>query len=144
MKNVRVLITTVLLVAAVSISVHAQERQLLTATIPFAFTAENSSLPAGTYTVSTLPPYNMIKVQSADGRKVAMIPAIPSPTSAESERTKLVFDRIGNQYFLSQVWEQGSKLRRDLRSGKLAEELAKSGGDIHSTTILANANHGSH
>jgi hypothetical protein len=136
MKNIRILITT-LLVAAVSISVHAQQRQLLTVTVPFAFTAENSSLPAGTYTVSTLPPYNMIKVQSADGQKVAMIPAIPSPTSAESERTKLVFDRIGNQYFLSQVWEQGSNLRRDLRSGKLAQELVSGGWRVQSTTVLA-------
>jgi hypothetical protein len=140
MKNVRILITTVLLVATVSISARAQERQLLTATVPFAFTAENSSLPAGTYSVSTLPPYNMIKVQSADGRKVVMIPTIPSPTSAESEQTKLVFDRIGNQYFLSQVWEQGSNLHRDLRSGKLAREFASSGGRVQSTTILASAN----
>jgi hypothetical protein len=136
MKNIRILITT-LLVAAVSVSVHAQQRQLLTVTVPFAFTAENSSLPAGTYTVSTVPPYNMIKVQSADGQKVAMIPAIPSPTSAESERTKLVFDRIGNQYFLSQVWEQGSNLRRDLRSGKLAQELVSGGWRVQSTTVLA-------
>jgi hypothetical protein len=141
MKNIRILITT-LLVAAVSVSVHAQQRQLLTVTVPFAFTAENSSLPAGTYTVSTLPPYNMIKVQSADGQKVAMIPAVPSPTSAESERTKLVFDRIGNQYFLSQVWEQGSKLRRDLRSGKLAQELVSGGWRVQSTTVLAS--NGSH
>jgi hypothetical protein len=136
MKNIRILITT-LLVAAVSVSVHAQQRQLLTVTVPFAFTAENSSLPAGTYTVSTVPPYNMIRVQSADGQKVAMIPAIPSPTSAESERTKLVFDRIGNQYFLSQVWEQGSNLRRDLRSGKLAQELVSGGWRVQSTTVLA-------
>jgi hypothetical protein len=79
----------------------------------------------------------MIKVQSADGQKVAMIPAVPSPTSAESERTKLVFDRIGNQYFLSQIWEQGSKLRRDLRSGKLAQELVGGGWRVQSTTVLA-------
>ncbi len=140
MKNARILITTALLLAAISVSVQAQERQLLTATVPFAFTVENSNLPAGTYTVSTLPPYNMIKVQSVDGRKVAMIPAIPSPTSAESEQTKLVFHRIGNEYFLAQVWEQGSNLHRDLRSGKLAGELARNSGRVQSTTILANAN----
>ncbi|MGA7928705.1 MAG: hypothetical protein WCA20_22255 [Candidatus Sulfotelmatobacter sp.] len=140
MKNARMLIATALLFAAVSVYVQAQERQLLTATIPFAFTVENSNLPAGTYTISTLPPYNMMKVQSADGRKVVMIPTIPSPTSAESKQTKLVFDRIGSQYFLSQVWEQGSNLHRDLRSGKLTREFASSGGRVQSTTILASAN----
>src|SRR5579864_4898748 len=81
MKNARILIATALLLAAVSVYVQAQERQLLTATVPFAFTVENSNLPAGAYTVSTLPPYNMIKVQSADGRKVAMIFSIASVIS---------------------------------------------------------------
>jgi hypothetical protein len=142
MKNARILITAVLLLAAASVHVQAQERLLFKATIPFAFTVENSNLPAGLYTVSLLPPYNMIKVQSEDGRKVAMIPAIPSPTSAASEQTKLVFHRIGNQYFLAQVWEQGSNLHRDLRSGKLAQELVSGGWKAQSTTILAS--NGSH
>jgi hypothetical protein len=137
MKNARILIATALLLAAVSVYVQAQERPLLTATIPFAFTVKNSNLPAGDYTISTLPPYNMIKVQSVDGRKVAMIPAIPSPTSAESMQTKLVFHRFGNQYFLAQVWEQGSNVHRDLRSGNLARELARSGQTFQSATILA-------
>jgi hypothetical protein len=144
MKNARILIATALLLAAVSVYVQAQERPLLTATIPFAFTVENSNLPAGDYTISTLPPYNMIKVQSVDGRKVAMIPAIPSPTSAESMQTKLVFHRIAKEYFLTQVWEQGSNVRRDLRSGKFARELSRSGEKVQSTTILASASKGSH
>ena len=95
MKNGRTLIATALLFAAFTVYVQAQERPLLTATIPFTFTVENSNLPAGTYTISTLPPYNMMKVQSADGRKVAMIPAIPSRTLAASEQTKLIFDHTG-------------------------------------------------
>lgn len=142
MKNARILIATALLFAAVSAYVQAQERPLLTATIPFAFTAENSNLPAGVYTVSTLPPYNRLKVQSADGRKVAMIPAIPSLSAGTSEQSKLVFHRIGNQYFLAQVWEQGSNLHRELRSGKLARELVSGGWRVQSTAILAS--NGSH
>jgi len=144
MKNARILIATALLLAAVSVYVQAQERQLLTATVPFAFTVENSNLPAGAYTVSTLPPYNMVKVQSADGRKVAMISAIPSHSSGESQQAKLVFHRFGNQYFLAQVWELGSNVHRDLRGGNLARELAKRGERSQSTTILASAGKGSH
>ena len=101
-------------------------------------------MPAGVYTVSTFPPYNMLKVQSADGRKVAMFPAIPSPNAGTSEQSKLVFHRIGNQYFLAQVWEQGSEVRRDVRSGNLARELAKRGERSQSRTILASASKGSH
>ena len=144
MKNVRILITTVLLLAAVSVYVQAQERPLLTATVPFAFTVENSNLPAGSYTVSILPPYNMIKVQSADGRKAKMISAIPSREPGESKQTKLVFHRFGNEFFLAQVWEQGSNVHRDLRRGNRARELDRSGDRIQSATIFASASNGSH
>jgi hypothetical protein len=144
MKNVRILITTVLLLSAVSVYVQAQERPLLTATVPFAFTVENSNLPAGAYTVSILLPYNMIKVQSADGRKATMIFAIPSRESGASKQAKLVFHRFGNEYFLAQVWEQGSNVHRDLRRGNRARELARSRDRIESATILASASNGSH
>jgi hypothetical protein len=144
MKSVRILITTVLLLAAVSVYVHAQERPLVTATVPFAFTIENSNLPAGTYTVSILPPYNMIEVQSKDGRKVAWIGVIPSLKSEESKQAKLVFHRFGNEYFLAQVWEQGSNVHRDLRSGNRARELARNGERMQFITILANTGNDSH
>src|SRR5215831_11501147 len=144
MKNVRILITTVLLLSAVSVYVQGQERPLLTATIPFAFTVENINLPAGAYIVSILPPYNMIKVQSADGRKATMTSAIPSRKSEVSKQAKLVFHRFRNEYFLAQVWEQGSNVHRDLRSGSRARELAGSGDGIQSATIFASASNGSH
>lgn len=145
MKYVRTMITTVLLMAAASVVVQAQERPILRATVPFAFTVENTALPAGTYTVYVLAPYTMtIKVQSADGRKAVMIAAIPTQKSKESKEVKLVFHRFGNQYFLAQVWEQGSNLHRDLRSGNRARELAKNGERMQLITILANTVNDSH
>jgi hypothetical protein len=144
MKYLRTMITTVLLLAAVSVAVKAQERPILTATVPFAFTLENTDLPPGTYTVSILSPYNMIKVQSADGRKAAWIGVIPSLKSEESKQVKLVFHRFGNEYFLAQVWEQGSKVHRDLRRGNRARELARNGDRMQFITILANTGNDSH
>jgi hypothetical protein len=144
MKYVRTMITTVLLLAAVSVAVQAQERSLLKATVPFAFTVENTDLPAGTYTVYILPPYNMIKVQSADGRKVAWIAVIPSLKSEGSKQAELVFHHFGTEYFLAQVWEQGSKVHRELRSGNRARKLARNGDKMQFVTILANARNDSH
>jgi len=103
MKRIHTLTTIVLPLTALSFYLQAQERPLLTATVPFAFGVANVSLPAGSYTVSILPPYNMIQVQSADGLKVATITAIPSQRSANSTQAKLVFHRFGNEYFLTQV-----------------------------------------
>src|SRR6516165_7476941 len=98
MKHTRTLTTIALLLTALSFYLQAEERPLLTATVPFAFVVANVNLPAGSYTVSILPPYNMIKVQSADGRKVATISAIPAQKAANTERAKLVFHRFGNEY----------------------------------------------
>ena len=137
--------TTVLLLAAASVVVQAQERPILRATVPFAFTVENTALPAGTYTVYVLAPYTMmIKVQSADGRKAVMIAAIPSQELKESKQVKLVFHRFGNEYFLAQVWEQGSKVHRNLRSGNRARELTRNGDRTQFITILANTGNDSH
>jgi hypothetical protein len=146
MKHIRTLSTIVLLLTALSFSFYlqAEERPLLTASVPFTFVVANVNLPAGSYTVSILPPYNMIKVQSTDGRKVAATSAIPSQKSVNSERAKLVFHRFGNEYFLAQVWEQGSNIHRDLQSGNRARELASAGDRMGSVTILANASNRSH
>jgi hypothetical protein len=143
MKSARILITTVLLLAAVSVYVQAEDRPLLTATVPFAFTVQNIDLPAGAYTISVLPPYNMIRVQSASGKSVAMTSALAQP-SGPSKQAKLVFHRIGGHYFLAQVWEQGSLVHRDVPSGQLARELASKGESVQSTTVLASAGRRSH
>ena len=144
MKHIRTLTTIVLLLTAVSFYLQAKERPLLRATVPFAFVVANVELPAGRYTVSILPPYNMIQVQSADGRKVATISAIPSQKSADSTQAKLVFHRFGDEYFLAQVWEQGSNIHRDLQSGNRAREFASKGEQPESVTILAPTGKGSH
>lgn len=137
MKNLFASITIVALLAAMPLCAQAQERTFAKADVPFAFAVENVDLPAGTYTVSVLPPYNMIKVQSTDGRKTAMVSAMPSQRTGESQQTKLVFNRVGSHYFLVQVWERGNNIRRDLRTSNLAQELAKRGERVQSTTILA-------
>ncbi len=142
MKFVHTMITSVLLLAAASVTLQAQERPILRATVPFAFTVENTTLPAGTYIVSILSPHNMmIKVQSADGRKAVLIAAIPARKLDPSNQMKLVFHRFGNEYFL---WEQWSEVHRDLRSGNRARELARNGERMQFITILANATNDSH
>jgi hypothetical protein len=137
MKNLRTLISTVMLLAAVSICAQSQERPIAQADVPFPFTVENTNLPAGAYTISVLPPSHIIKVQSADTGKSVIIPALPAETLQGAGQGKLVFRRFGNLYFLTQVWESGNKTHRDVQSGKLANELAKHDGQPQTLTILA-------
>jgi hypothetical protein len=112
MKIFRNLITVVLLASA-SIAVQAQDRAIIKANVPFAFTVEDVELPAGTYTVSTLPPYNSIMLQSADGRHSAIIRATQATNLQGAKQTKMVFHLLGTEYFLSQIWQQGSEVHRE-------------------------------
>lgn len=144
MKNLRTLIATVTLLATVSICAQSQERQIAQADVPFSFTVQNTNLPAGVYTISILSPSHIIKVQSADGVKSAIVPAMPAESLEGSGQGKLVFRRFGNLYFLTQVWERGSNTHRDVASGKLADELASSDEKPQTLTILANTTKTAH
>ncbi len=126
MKNIRTLLTIALLLAATVVCAQTQERPMLKATVPFAFTVENISFPAGSYIVSALPPLAMtIKLQSADGRKAVFVRALPSEGSTDATTARLVFIHIDNEYFLSQAWEEPSKTHREFFLGNRAKELAK-------------------
>ena len=139
MKNARTLMIAVVLLAAVSVCSNAEDRQLVTANIPFAFTADNANLPAGDYTVSVMAPFNLIKLQSKDGRSVAMIAALATPAAGTSGQSKLVFQRYGSHYILDQIWQEGSSVHRDLRRGEFARELAHKNELGKPAVILASA-----
>jgi hypothetical protein len=75
------------------------------ADVPFAFNVGTAQLPAGTYEVKTLSPYQ-IMIQNRETSAAAM--AIARRDGSRTGETKLVFHRIGTQYFLSEVWRDGS------------------------------------
>ena len=94
------------------------------ATVPFNFTVNGNSLPAGTYTVgSESRSPNVITI--TDREKNIHMLAIAMPDSNTSGgANKLVFHRYGNQYFLSEVRCESASLNVELSTSK-AEKRAK-------------------
>jgi hypothetical protein len=94
------------------------------ATVPFNFTVNGNSLPAGTYIVgseSSSP--NVITI--TDREKNVHLMAIAMPDSNTSgAANKLVFHRYGNQYFLSEVRCESASMNLALSTSK-AEKRAK-------------------
>jgi len=78
-----------------------------------------------------------------------LLPPVPGedvrmPQVAQQKLTaEGIRHRFGNEYFLAQVWEQGSNIHRDLQNGTRARELASSGERMESVTVLASASYGS-
>ena len=139
MKTLRTLLSALLLIGAASIHAQADDQAILKATVPFDFTVANTTLPAGTYSVSVLTPDNIVRLQGTDGHSAAFVYSTPLSIAGGTKDTRLVFQHLGSKYFLSQIWEQGNEVRREVSTGNLARELAKDGnGDAdsrHSKTV---------
>jgi hypothetical protein len=82
-------------------SALAQDHKV-TANVPFNFTVDGRTLPAGNYTIGNdANSPRMLTI--ADRKDGVAIMAITIPDSGYAADNKLVFHRYGNQYFLSEV-----------------------------------------
>ncbi|MGA8490043.1 MAG: hypothetical protein WB711_06445 [Terriglobales bacterium] len=100
------------------------------ANVPFAFNVGAKQLPAGTYEIKVLSQSpNLINIQNTETAEAAM--SIVSSEDPRGTESKLVFDRVGTQYFLTEVckgWGAGSmvvptskheqELKRELQLAK--------------------------
>src|SRR5258705_6441945 len=82
------------------------------ANIPFAFSVGDTALPAGKYEIRTpddmLP--SVLELRSANGHTSVVFQTEDAQTRGEDQaanKTELVFDKVGDQYFLYQIWVEG-------------------------------------
>jgi hypothetical protein len=109
MIHLAAIVTLVLLIPAV---LHAQmpiKQVLFRVDIPFAFVAGGVHLPAGHYLVYHPGDPYLLVIEKDDGRARAMEYVHPSATDPNASSTKMVFNKYGNQYFLSQVWTEADQ-----------------------------------
>lgn len=111
-----------LLLALGIATVSAQSSAKIIAKIPFNFSAQNTNLEAGDYTVQPALSH-VILLRGPDGGMFVQTIGVDS-TSTQGE-TKLVFNRYGDKYFLSQVWTAGDTRGRQLLKSRAERELAK-------------------
>ena len=137
MKSARTLITICLLFTAATLIAQTESQRLMKVSIPFAFSVEDHSLPAGEYLVLTVTPERSIRIVSADGKHSAIVSTLPNYAKSPSETSRLVFHRYGDEYFLAQVWTGGQNVVRDPLSSKRATEIASSGSMPETRTIVA-------
>lgn len=118
-------------------SVQAQTGYRIQTDIPFDFTAGESSLRAGIYSVEMISD-NALLVRSIDGKKgVQLLTRATAPGGPEQAR--LIFNRYGDRYFLSQVCVGGGDVGRELHlSGaelRLRRELSLAKSDAKSQKV---------
>lgn len=119
----------VMTIIAASASAKAQSLEYrLTANIPFDFSVADQKFSAGEYWISRAQLSQgdtILQIRSTDGRTNAVGLTIPTGSRRPADEGSLVFHRYGNEYFLSQVWAEGSSTGRELPKSHAERELAR-------------------
>ena len=120
-----ILTTLSLLVMLAATSVYAQiSGVLVVAKIPFEFSVGNNVLPAGEYTVSKMTRDSLV-IRSVDFGTSDIFLTISTQAGTTPNQSALVFNRYGDQYFLSKVWTTGNDTGRELWKPRAEEELIR-------------------
>jgi hypothetical protein len=101
--------TIILSALAMIPSAYAQSSQPLQAKVPFAFSAQNMTLPAGSYELTYSNTAHTLWIRGLDpDSKGAFVTALPADASEASGTSgKLVFRCYGQSCYLAQVWRDG-------------------------------------
>jgi hypothetical protein len=134
-KHAYQLLTAFTLVAWLMVPATQAQSIMLKADIPFDFLVGDKRLPSGQYHVKSLNPV-LTEIQSKDARSTAIALTTGMQAAKISDVGKLVFNRYGDQYFLSKIWVPSSDTGRQLPKSRFEREVAQrlsNGG----TTVIA-------
>lgn len=128
MKTLNTLILSVGAVALLGASgLCAQARA--TADIPFAFTVQSTTLPAGEYTMSDASPAgNLMLIRNVETHETIAVLALGSEKAYRrtGDKNVIVFHKAGDRYFLAAV--KTDAICGMIVPSKLERELASEGG----------------
>lgn len=96
------------------------------ARVPFDFIVNGTTLPAGEYTVQSLSnDGKTLFIRSKDLKDQTLVMSISCQSLNPSDKTKLVFHRYGNSYFLSRIWVAGNSSGHELLKSRGEIEMAR-------------------
>jgi hypothetical protein len=137
-----------LFVMLAATSAFAQAKSPLQANIPFNFIVGGKTLPAGTYILERIDRQTIqetVLIRSADGRASGMVRMMPGQTKSVQAQARLIFNRYGERFFLSQLVAPGgdlelpkSRIERALERELAGRDQSKTGRE-RMTLILASA-----
>jgi hypothetical protein len=138
MKNqiLRIIPTLSFLALLARVALYAQSSGIMIANIPFNFSVGKTALPAGEYIVRPISPVALL-IQSEKSAARVIVMTMPVQAKKSLAVGKLVFNRYGDQYFLSKVWPSDNRTGRELSSSRLERELAKAVPEHLTVSITA-------
>lgn len=108
--------------------------------IPHSFIVRDTTLPAGKYTVRVADDYselNVLEIRSVDRRAAVLFDTESVQLNGPARNTELVFDKIGDNYFLSQVFLDGDESGNQLQKSRMQKRLEDGGQKAQTHSITA-------
>ena len=137
LKGFTMLLLIVVLAIASALVSNAQSSQKIVATIPFDFTIDYKTMPAGDYVVQTLQSAgDALLIQKVDGSTSVLRQANVVERIGKESLARLVFHRYGQHYFLAEVWN-GTETGRRLLKSKPEQAFESELASISSKSELA-------
>ncbi len=103
-------------------SAHAQSVGKMIVEVPFAYSVYDQVFPAGEYEVGTTI-NGLVTIRNHDSSATANVLGHHVQSYKDWNRSRLLFKRYGNTYFLSQIWTPGRDIGVELQQSKAEREL---------------------
>ena len=143
----KLFLTVCLLAVGGGVVAHAQigGGTTIQASIPFAFTVGNATLPAGKYEIKRLDDNatEALEIRSTSGHRAVIFETenTRARDGQVASRTELVFDKFGDEYFLSQVWVAGLASGSELLKSGMEKRLAHAGSQPEKHSVAGFLKH---
>jgi hypothetical protein len=109
--------------------------------ITFPFMVGDTKLPAGKYVIKTSDDNspNVLELRSADGHTSVIFDTENAQTRDDKivSKTELVFNKVGDQDFLSQIWVAGTSTGNELAKSRMEKRLTSGGSQSEKHSVVA-------
>lgn len=111
------------------------------ANVPFTFVVGDTTLPAGKYDIKVLEgdTANVLELRSVHGHTSVVFDTESAETRGDRivSKNELAFDKVGDTYFLSQIWMAGSASGSQLAKSRMEKRLEGKGMKSERHSIVA-------
>ena len=114
----------------------------LKANVPFDFVIGNTVYSAGNYDIGRFSNHEKIlRIDNVDESRSTVVTSDTCSSNIPARKSMLVFHRVGDTYFLYQIWVEGNTSGLSLPKSKMEIQLASNKPTSDSTVAATNLIH---
>jgi hypothetical protein len=109
-------------------------------TIPHSFIVRDTTLPSGEYMIKVADDYNdlnVLEIRSRQGHTAVLFDTEAVQANRAPGKSELVFDKIGDNYFLSRVFLKGDESGNELAKSRMQRRFEEGGMKAEAYSIAA-------